>query len=69
MDDNKNFIALRNVNLLIKEIGGRKEFAAKTGIDITYLSLLMNERRKFGPVIATKIEQAFNKSDGWLYKL
>jgi DNA-binding transcriptional regulator YdaS (Cro superfamily) len=69
MDENKNFAALRNFKILLKEVGNTKEFANKVGIHLTYVSLITTEKRKIGPVIAAKIEKAFNKPSGWLYKL
>ena len=69
MSENNNFAALRNFKALLKEVGNTKDFAKKVGIHLTYVSLITREKRKIGPVIAAKIETAFNKPPGWIYKL
>jgi len=69
MGENSNFAALRNFKALLKETGNTKDFAKKVSIHSTYVSLIIREKRKIGPVIAVKIETAFNKPPGWIYKL
>ena len=69
MDENKKFAALRNFKALLKEVGSTKDFAKKVSIDTRYVNLIVSEKRNIGRVIAVKIETAFNKPPGWIYKL
>ena len=64
---NNKEIRRRNTLALIKNVGGNKAFAEKIGLaEVGYVSHIRTGFRGIGHATARKIENAFEKPEGWL---